>query len=313
MNVWFRSCPAWPWPCRASSAAGAAALRAAPATTSAPLAPPRPARDDAEHAVCRSDQAGDAPRRSVRITILDSSHNPPNAAHVALLRTALQPSLARPTANTAGDSDKDAVDAVLILLAVQNADKGRLADTDLAHRLAMMREVALDTHEWLATHSPTTAATRSLPSIAVATTDHALFKDKAADVLALLPPSAHLRWVLGEDTLLRIFDPKYYPATSVSGIMTAFFEATRSTFLWARRPALPIAANVDRDALDLCRARGFVEDLVLDPDLALAIRDVSSTSVRDAVASGDWTAVERGTVPGVARYIREHGLYGAER
>ncbi|KNE71612.1 hypothetical protein AMAG_16173 [Allomyces macrogynus ATCC 38327] len=310
MNIWFRSCPAWPWPCRASSAAAVAALRAAPATTSAPL-PPRTA-DSTKHAACQPDQVNDeTPRRPVRVTILDSSHNPPNAAHVALLRAALQPSLARASANEPDNNESDAVDAVLILLAVQNADKGRLAESDLAHRLAMMREVALDTHEWLAAHAPA-ATTTELPSIAVATTDHALFKDKAADVLALLPPSAHLRWVLGEDTLLRIFDPKYYPATSVADTMTAFFDATRSTFLWARRPALPIAANVDRDALDLCRARGFVEDLVLDPGVALAIRDVSSTSVRDAVASGEWAAVERGTVPGVTRYIREHGLYGAE-
>ncbi|KNE58901.1 hypothetical protein AMAG_04438 [Allomyces macrogynus ATCC 38327] len=307
MNVWFRSCPAWPLPCRASSAAGAAALRAASATALTPPAPPRPADAVVDHADCQSDQADRAPRKPVRVTILDSSHNPPNAAHMALLRTALQPTLARRT----GDNYQDAVDAVLILLAVQNADKGRLADLDLAHRLAMMREVAIDTHEWLATNA--SATTTPLPSIAVATTDHALFKDKAADILSLLPPSAHLRWVLGEDTLLRIFDPKYYPTTSVAATMTAFFEATRSTFLWARRPALPVAANVDRDALELCRARWFVEDLVLDPDVALAIRDVSSTSVRDAVASGDWDAVERGTVPGVARYICEHGLYGAER
>ncbi|KAJ3373175.1 hypothetical protein GGF31_001167 [Allomyces arbusculus] len=308
MNVWFRSCPAWPWPCRASSAAGAAALRAASATSLALPAPPRPADADVDHADCRLERADIAPRRPVRVTILDSSHNPPNAAHIALLRTALAPSLSK---LPSGNNDHDADNAVLILLAVQNADKGRLADIDLAHRLAMMREVALDTHEWLAMHAPSSST--SLPSIAVATTDHALFKDKATDILALLPPSAHLRWVLGEDTLLRIFDPKYYRAASVAATMTAFFEATQSTFLWARRPALPIAANVDREALDLCRARGFVEDLVLDPDVALAIRDVSSTSVRDAVAGADWAAVERGTVAGVARYIREHGLYRAEK
>ncbi|KAI9224923.1 hypothetical protein BC828DRAFT_372190 [Blastocladiella britannica] len=222
-----------------------------------------------------------------RIVVLDSSHNPPTRAHAALLAAALDTTSSQPKTNT----------AALVLLSTANADKGRVAATDTPHRAAMMLAVAQHLSS-----SPSSAP----PAIAVATTAHALFVDKARDLDAWLRASPHhhqsssVDWIVGHDTLARLLDPRYYLSPSSDGDHTGHMRTlledqwlvpTRSRLLVAARPAA--SSNDDNMTLppdaarlaDRWRRRGWLVDLVVpDPDITTG---VSSSRVRAAVLAGD--------------------------
>lgn len=82
----------------------------------------------------------------LRLTVLDSSFNPPHAAHLAL---ATAPT--RTTASDHGSSSSSSSsllvphsDATLLLLGTSNVDKGSIQQHELEVRSEMMREMAIE-------------------------------------------------------------------------------------------------------------------------------------------------------------------------
>ncbi|RAL09007.1 cytidylyltransferase family protein [Aspergillus homomorphus CBS 101889] len=130
--------------------------------------------------------------------VLDSSFNPPTLAHRRIVSSALL-----------GDPSRSP--RLLLLLATQNADKPS-KPASFEDRLAMMDLFARDLLSHLQSTSSETSQP-SLPVIDVAVTKKPYFMDKAAEIegAGIYPKSLEQVHLTGYDTLIRIFDPKYYP------------------------------------------------------------------------------------------------------
>lgn len=224
---------------------------------------------------------------SIDIAVLDSSFNPPSRAHLALLLSS--PILAH---------QKQAYDGHLLLFSTQNADKGagKPGDASLTQRVEMMTLMAKDV-ERIQTASGHT------PNVAVGLVDKPLIFAKSTLTWDLLKQQQHeskprLHWVVGFDTLYRVFQLKYYPSLEeFQHQCSQFFEREGTTFVCARRhpssfPQLTGSSSDGKDAEQQAREeedkllasdnvapwvrRGSMGMLDIDPDQAR----LSSTKIR---------------------------------
>ena len=135
--------------------------------------------------------------------VLDSSFNPPTVAH---LRIACSPLLDAPSLPS----------RVLLLLATQNADKPS-KPAAFEDRLVMMDMLAHDLLSHLkstsASSSPSPAVPVLLPQVDIGVTKKPYFVDKATAIesAGVYPDSLEQVHLIGYDTLIRIFNAKYYP------------------------------------------------------------------------------------------------------
>ncbi|KAG0357905.1 hypothetical protein BC939DRAFT_506662 [Gamsiella multidivaricata] len=235
--------------------------------------------------------------RPVRIAVLDSSFNPPTKAHYHLLKAAAR----------AG------CDAVLLLLATNNVDKGQ-TNAGAVERLEMMEAMAMDS-----IHNE--KEDPALRRMAVGLTIHARFMDKAQPILDYYPPNTvQLSWIMGHDTMTRLFDPKYYK--DVHTDMAPFFE--RCDVICSSRPGygsreemmrfVEQSGYVDKVTLVDIVAEEEEEEVEGDAkrnkkDGGIEIKEMSSTVVRNAVKTQDRKLVERCVLPSVRRLIESNGLY----
>ncbi len=228
--------------------------------------------------VRRATQGIAAPHQ--RLGVFDSSFNPPQNAHVEMMRLA---------------QEKFNLNEMLLLLAKVNVDKEEFGAT-LEQRLLMMLCIA-EEH----------------PDYSVAVVSHARFVDKAAALRAdktpnrdsegaVYPESTEIYFILGYDTLVRLFDPKYYadmPAELERLFSMAQFIATNRKEhsieemrqLLAHHEAQPFAHKIHLLPLDDFHA------------------SLSSTEVRRRIAAHE--PYEHLVPPKVAEFIRRAGLYGA--
>lgn len=157
---------------------------------------------------------------SETLYVLDSSFNPPTRAHLRIASTALQENpKPRPR--------------LLLLLATQNADKPS-KPAPFEDRLAMMELFARDLRARLA-ESPAFAASglshaiESLPLVDIGVTRKPYFVDKAAAIEASdsYPVALEQVHLTGYDTLIRIFNPKYYPPSHTLQPLEPFLSKHR--------------------------------------------------------------------------------------
>lgn len=141
-------------------------------------------------------------KRSTRIprplAVLDSSFNPPHAAHYSLI-TESKPS------TSILDSH------IILLLSISNADKGRPDLVSLSQRVQMMTLFA-------------NRIVQDHPSalVLVATTKHAMFVHKALEIHSEFQCRA--TFLMGFDTLVRMLDAKYYVPQSLADAVGPFFD-----------------------------------------------------------------------------------------
>lgn len=151
-----------------------------------------------------------------RLVILDSSFNPPTVAHMQM-------------ALSAAGAYEGGATRVLLLLSVRNADKG-VQPASFPHRLAMMYVFAADLSWRVRRHQQTDTDTGTDPTSGTAAgrgveVDLGLstlpyFSDKCEAIAksghysASRGTSSPMEqiYLAGYDTLIRIFDPKYYAA-----------------------------------------------------------------------------------------------------
>jgi nicotinamide-nucleotide adenylyltransferase len=177
---------------------------------------------------------------------LSASFNPLTVAHLRLIEEAGR--LAPP-------------DEVLLVLARANVDKP-VEGFPLARRLAILSRFA---------------ETRSTYSIAAAS--HGRFVDKARAILPHYPAGTRLVFVVGFDTLLRLFDPKYYDdrdAALASLFSTCEFIAAN------RAPEPPEALTAFLARPEVAPFSHAIRRIRLPGDIAA----VSATKVRARLASG---------------------------
>lgn len=203
------------------------------------------------------------------LIVMDASFNPMTVAHEAMMNRA---------------SDSCRAGEALLLLSHANVDKP-VYGASLAQRLAMLEHYA-----------------RPYPNISVAGCSHARFVDKASALRPLYPESTDLYFVVGYDTLLRIFDPRYY--TNLADELAALFEN-----------AHVIAVNRDNIDLEAMRRLEKGPEFAAFSEKIRFIRldgaysGISSTEARDLRRNG---AAIRHLVPsGVADAIDALDLYRA--
>ncbi len=180
------------------------------------------------------------------LVVMDASFNPMTVAHEAMLNCA---------------SDVCRAGEALLLLSHANVDKNVYGAT-LAQRLAMLDHYA-----------------ESFRNLSVAGCSHARFVDKSRALAPLYPKSTRLFFVVGYDTLLRLFEPRYY----------GNFRDELSAFFASARVVAANRANTDPDAMRRLKTSpeyGAFSDRIHFIGLGGAHSRISSTEVRAMKATG---------------------------
>ena len=198
--------------------------------------------------------------------VLPAAFNPPTYAHLRLLQRA---------AAAAGAG------GMVALLTTKNVDK-ELVGAPLPHRVGMLLTLASRLH-----------------GLAVVVANVARIADQAA-VLRRAYPSATFDFVVGYDTLVRLFQPRYYEPGTMEQILDAFFAEHR---VLATNRGMPGDDQV-RELLASLPERYATRILPFRLDELVAA--VSSTEARFRAARREPPA---GVPPEVRRYILRHRLY----
>ena len=197
--------------------------------------------------------------------VLPSAFNPPTRAHLRLL------DLAREAAGGAGGA---------ALLTTRNVAKG-VEGAPLADRIGMLL-----------------AARASLPGLAVLAANQARIVDQAAALRSAWPEAA-FDFALGHDTLVRLFDERYY-AGAMEAELDPFFA--RHRVIAANRGDVSAAETAAWAAERAARWADRIVTVALDAEHAR----IASSDVRARIAAGGAS----GDVPAeVAAYVRARGLY----
>ena len=195
----------------------------------------------------------DDDKQTEQLVVLDSSFNPPTIAHAEMLRQGMA---CVPQA------------VGMLLFSTRNMDKP-LEGASLEQRIAMMELEA--------------------QRVMVGVTDKGLFFDKLDEVRLKYPLVKQVFFVVGMDTLERVWDQKYY--TDPIELLMDAFHAKGGRWLCMARTG---SAHVQL---------GNVRML---PQLD---QQVSSTNARRAAAKGNKAMLLSQCSPAIAEYILANGLY----
>ncbi|KAI1438578.1 hypothetical protein GGR50DRAFT_368840 [Xylaria sp. CBS 124048] len=283
------------------------------------------------------DLTADPPRRPPKyILVLDSSFNPPTIAHHRMVTSALSDPRYRAGASQMdGLAEASAPSRVLLLLAINNADKAP-KPAAFPQRLAMMYTFAQGIlAEWArkeGTNRSDGEADSGYEAVDIAVTTEPYFHAKAqaiakSDFYHGLDPSGGVDavksdqvYLVGYDTLIRIFNPKYYPNNSMKTSLDPFFSHAglrvrmRTSDDWGN--AAQQISYLDELRAGTLEAAGGRVEWVDRIEMVEGRTDdepvISSTRVRDAANKHDWDALRKLVGEGVATWIRENALYTAD-
>lgn len=186
-------------------------------------------------------------KRPGALLCLSASFNPLTVAHVWLIQEA---------------SRMVFPDEVLLLLARANVDK-EVSGFPLERRLTLLARFV-----------------ETRPSFSVAACSHGRFVDKVEAIQAHYPAGIRLTFTVGFDTLVRLFDRKYYADRDAS--LSALFDA--SEFIAANRaPDPPEAVTTFLARPEVSPSARRIRVIQLPPEIAA----VSATQVRARLSRGE--------------------------
>ena len=303
--------------------------------------------------------------RPRHLVVLDSSFNPPTAAHLGMAATAAS---GMRSGSDSSSSSKDRTSLhhqrgerprrILLLLATNNADKAP-RPAAFPHRLAMMCLFARDLADRVTGAGDEGAGTGADWPVDIGVTTEPYFHSKSEAVAesrfyrpninanddtanpssaaAAADPSSDMEqvYLVGFDTLIRIFNPKYYPSPDPSA--PSAMAAALDPFFARARLQVTVRADADAEWGDAAAQRAYMEGLgrgslvavggraewatrvARDPDADAEeqgegpLPAISSTKVREAIARGHWAALKTDgfsvVTPRVEEFIRREGLY----
>lgn len=180
-------------------------------------------------------------QQTKKLGIFSGSFNPLTLAHVKMVEDTIA---------------KYQLDELLLLLAKANVDKP-VFGLPLAARLLTLKKYA-----------------QNRPRISVGASSHGRYIDKVTALKTMFSPDTAFNFIVGYDTLVRIFDAKYY--TDFHAELQALFASAR--FIVANR------AEADTKTIEtfmaqpeICRYAPYISCILL-PDVYAYM---SSTEVRD--------------------------------
>ncbi|KAK8026078.1 cytidylyltransferase [Apiospora arundinis] len=269
------------------------------------------------------------------LVVLDSSFNPPTLAHQRMALSALADQHQPQRQGSSRDS------RVLLLLAINNADKAP-KPAAFPQRLAMMYVFAQDLLAAARKHHQAVPSSEKgedeeEEAVDIAVTTEPYFHSKsnaiatseyyAAATATPAGPAEGQRpmeqlYLTGFDTLIRIFDAKYYPNDTMRQALDPFLSQSR----------LRVTMRTDADWGSAADQRAYLAGLwdgrleAMGGKREWADRVgmvegrkegeeggeeevISSTKVRSAVQREDWPALRRLVSEGVGEWVKTQGLY----
>ena len=204
-----------------------------------------------------------------KLGIFSGSFNPITVAHIEMIEAA---------------QERYDLDEILLILARANVDKG-VFGLSLADRLLMLKLYAVTREDF-----------------SVAACSHGKFIEKIEALKPAYPRDTHFSFIVGYDTFIRLFDPKYY--TDLHGALEALFNQCR--FIVANRH------NYDADTMrkvmeapDYRRYASCIDPIEL-PDF---YADISSTEIRTQIQVGN--SVDHLVPPEVQGFLKAVQAYQA--
>ena len=179
--------------------------------------------------------------------IFSGSFNPLTIAHIKLVEEACK---------------QYHLDETLLLLAKSNVDKD-VYGLPLAERMLILKLYA-----------------ETQPNISIGVSSHGRYIDKVSALKSIYPPQTDFSFIVGYDTLVRIFDPKYYQ--NMHEDLQPLFSQCR--LIAANREDADInAIQLFLSQTSIQPYRQHVDYLLLPDDYA----EISSTDVRRRVENGE--------------------------
>ncbi|KAL4906493.1 hypothetical protein BDW74DRAFT_133583 [Aspergillus multicolor] len=225
-----------------------------------------------------------APSSAEVLHVLDSSFNPPTLAHRRIVCSAILETRSQPC-------------RVLLLLATQNADKPS-KPASFEDRLIMMQLCAQELLTFLESDVPAA----DLPVIDIGVTKKPYFVDKATaiETAGVYPDGTRQVHLTGYDTLIRIFNTKYYPPEHTLKPLEPFLSKHKLRV--TIRPADEWGGKAEQEAYvaDLAQGgrgseggkREWAQHIQLVEGRKADERAVSSTKAREATQTNpqdlDW-------------------------
>ncbi|KIM84177.1 hypothetical protein PILCRDRAFT_6459 [Piloderma croceum F 1598] len=281
--------------------------------------------------------------KTLRISVLDSSFNPPTLAHLALAKAPLPPSISNEDVIS---GRRDAYDAGLLLLSVRNADKTlEQGDATYLQRLETMYLLAKDIEHPHPEVEENMDDSGVDSNVAIAIIDEPTFIGKSTALLTFLRsrlssfssagpapnrPTPRLTFLLGLDTLERLFSPRYYPSQSEESMLRSlryfFGQEEGSTIVCARRdPASyppfspssqsspPATGTPEDPGIPRTAKEFFLADQIKLIDIGVTEWAFSSSQVRQLLRStsspSSCDGWKKMVSSRIARYVEERGMY----
>ncbi|KAH0833238.1 hypothetical protein J3R83DRAFT_12298 [Lanmaoa asiatica] len=280
-------------------------------------------------------------RPALHISVLDSSFNPPTLAHLALANS-LPPSPS-PQRFAATSASAELYDARILLLSVRNADKVlKPGDATFVQRLEMMRVLSHDVRSTGTTDSGSESSQTS-SNVAIAIIDEPTFVGKSTLLLHFLRtrlatvigysnspksisdkrnascpfPSPKLTFLLGFDTLVRLFSHKYYPSEQAMVRMLRTFlspdqEDCRIVCAYRRSASADKTFQKAQDKTFEVAHEFIASNRIAFIDIGTEEQTYSSSEVRAKVAAEDGTW-KRLVTNAIADYIIKQGVYSCSQ
>lgn len=222
-----------------------------------------------------------------QILILDSSFNPPHLGHLSMIKQGVI-DIKSPGINISTINYK----SILLLFSVHNADKGIADVASYSTRLEMMKEMCdfIDEEMGLA--------------CGIGLTNASLFVDKGESICAWVnDQNIEKIFLVGYDTVVRIFDPKYYQ-DSVDQEMISFF--TKSKICVFLRDTGNCDFELQKEYL-LKLQQKWGPDKILVTHADHREMKISSSAIRRKLKSGDssWT---EDVIPAIRRLLESKSV-----
>ena len=241
-----------------------------------------------------------APTIAKTLYVLDSSFNPPSKMHLQIATSALR---------SEGGATPH---RLLLLLATQNADKAP-KPASFEDRLVMMTSFAQEVLYELGSHGQ-----EGQPAIDIGVTKEPYFHKKATAIeeskfYPKQPEQVHLT---GFDTIIRIFDTKYYPPDHNFGPLEPFLSKHRLRVTCRPDDEWGGRAQQEQYVKDIGDGkresegakREWADKIKLVEGKKEEEAVVSSTLARRA-AKDDHRSLEKYATPTVRDWIKSEGLY----
>eukprot|EP00301_Raphidiophrys_heterophryoidea_P025843 c8764_g1_i3.p1 GENE.c8764_g1_i3~~c8764_g1_i3.p1 ORF type:complete len:172 (+),score=44.75 c8764_g1_i3:429-944(+) len=151
----------------------------------------------------------------------------------------------------------------------------------------------------------------NLPQLTVAVCSHGLFVDQLKSLQSQFPPSATFSFILGFDTISRLFNHEFYKSSTVYETMSQLFVPCCSVVVFNRptAPDAPSSMQELQDFVQKAEVLPFAASILLIESRDPIMLSTSSTLIRKFLVDKQMNNAKELMLPAIAQYVLDHGLY----